>query len=583
MSASAQVSAPRRARSLAGLARSFRLWAAEATVIEPPLVAGANDAERRLLGALGGIARAIGGAHVAEWTPHVRQWATSAPEPPDEVMDAVLEVLGVDGDPFSALYDASISGPNRRRLGTVFTPAPLVDHMLRLAARELREPPVYVVDPGAGVGAFSLAAARRWPSARVIAVDVNVVTLGLLAARTAFEADRDDSGAALVRSIELVEGDYLDQLDWLYAPDTDGTVLALGNPPYTRMQELPREARHKAASLAQGVIDSGHANLAVLFQAATQKHMRPADISCMVVPGSFAYTRASAGLRRVLWESRRAIEVQRTPATTRVFRGRSVQATVVLVGAERKRKPPLQLRRIRLEAESVEVMESWSCSRADEPPANWFWSQEAHDQWDADSVPLADAALVKRGVATGANEMFFLTDDEASPLPASVLVPGVASLRAFKDHDLTDEAHGSYGGANTKRWLLAISPDAPLAGQLREYVESYEVTVKDRHLPSKRRPWYAITALPRPQILVSPLSKTSFKVVLNSARAVPSNNLFGITLLNGSNPGGLAEWLRSTAGQSELRRVSRRYHGGSHKLEPGDLRRIRVPKMLLLN
>ena len=42
--------------------------------------------------------------------------------------------------------------------------------------------PASVVDPGAGVGAFTLNAATRW-HAPLVAVDLNVVTLGLLAAR----------------------------------------------------------------------------------------------------------------------------------------------------------------------------------------------------------------------------------------------------------------------------------------------------------------------------------------------------------------------------------------------------------------
>lgn len=43
--------------------------------------------------------------------------------------------------------------------------------------------PAAVVDVGAGVGIFTTAAARRWPAAQVWSVDVNPITLGLLALR----------------------------------------------------------------------------------------------------------------------------------------------------------------------------------------------------------------------------------------------------------------------------------------------------------------------------------------------------------------------------------------------------------------
>jgi hypothetical protein len=80
--------------------------------------------------------------------------------------------------------------------------------------------------------------------------------------------------------------------------------------------------------------------------------------------------------------------------------------------------------------------------------------------------------------------------------------------------------------------------------------------------------------------MISPLSKLEFRVILNKAEAVPSNNLFGISLKNGGDPVALASWLRSKEGQKRLRKLSRRYHGGSYKLEPGSLRAVEVPETL---
>jgi hypothetical protein len=127
---------------------------------------------------------------------------------------------------------------------------------------------------------------------------------------------------------------------------------------------------------------------------------------------------------------------------------------------------------------------------------------------------------------------------------------------------------------------LVIPPDRELTGALAAYVKSFKKQVSERHLPANRPRWYALDEIPRPQILISPLAKESFKVVLNVVEAVPSNNLYGIDLLDGVDPWPLAEWLRSPAGQAELRRVSRRYPGGSHKLEPRDVRSVIVPANL---
>jgi adenine-specific DNA-methyltransferase len=564
-----------RFKTLPGLVRAFRRWADESEVLATPDVPGASEGERRVLGALGGVAAAVAGDHVARWPDALQRWAGSAAQPPDVILEAVLEDLGARVDPLTALYDASISAAHRRRLGTVFTPAPLVDHMLDLADDALECPPVCVLDPGAGVGAFTIAAARRWPLAHVVAIDVNVVTLGLLAARIAFEIDAEPDDAACLSRIEVVLDDYLDQLEERFATAAPTPVLALGNPPYTRIQELPHEYRRKAASFGGEMIDSGHANLAVLFQAATLNHMRADDLSCLVLPGSVGYTRASRGLRGALWHSSRPVRMHRTPATTRPFTGRSVQAAVLVVGPEEKQRSPVQLARVQINGDSAVVLEEWERVRGEDEPGNWFWTTQSEPS--GATVALADIARVRRGVATGANAMFFLSDAEAARLPKEVITPAVPTLRRFTHDDLDENTHVTWGNGRARRWLLAIPPDLRIRGELRSYIERYEEEVSHRFLPSQRRPWYSITDLHRPQLLVSPLSKSQFKVVLNSVRAVPSNNLLGITMNNGTGPLDLAEWLRSGDGQRELRRVSRRYHGGSHKLEPGDLKQLRVP------
>lgn len=564
--------------TLAGLQRAFREWAASGPRVATVYVAGATVDEGRLLALLGGIAAAIAGDSVAAWQEPLRSWAMASPTPPSRIVNATREALGRDEDALAALYNASISSSNRRRLGTVFTPQALVNHMLDLAQRELGAAPGVVVDPGAGVGAFTIAAARRWPTARVVSVDVNVVTLGLLAARLAFENGL--RGLGPLRRVELVHADYLDVLPSLFDQGSKEAVLVVGNPPYTRVQELPKEDRLKARRLAGEAIDNGHANLAMLIQAATVVHMRPIDVSCLALPGSFSYTRASRALRSSLWNSRRALAAQQTSASARTFTGRLVHAAVLLVGKERPRRTPLRLARLRIDAETVEVVESWTQSRPGPLPDNWF-STAAPVLEDSSRIPLGEVATVHRGTATGGNNFFFLDNAMRDALPAEVVVAAVPTLRDFFGLELTEDAHAEFGDATTKRWILVVPPNYVLRGALARYVARHAIEMSARHLPSQRTSWYTITDLPRPQILVSPLSSTAFKIVINAVGAVPSNNLLGITMRNGTAPGGLATWLRSRSGQAELLRLSRQYPGGSRKLEPTDLRAVRIPKSVL--
>ncbi len=253
----------------------------------------------------------------------------------------------------------------------------------------------------------------------------------------------------------------------------------------------------------------------------------------------------------------------------------------MVVGPVKTKRSPIQFARVQFDGDPAVLLEGWERERGEEEPANWFWSRDTDVIENA--VPLAEIAVVRRGTATGSNAMFFLTDADAARLPDGVVTPAIPTLKRFAGYEMNRVAHASWGDKQTKRWLLTIPRDLPIRGALRLYVEQFEGEVSRRFLPSQRKPWYSITDLTRPDLVIAPLAKTGFKVVSNSIRAVPSNNLFGITMRNGADPRALADWLRSDDGQRELLRASRRYHGGSHKLEPGDLKRVHVPPDLAVS
>jgi adenine-specific DNA-methyltransferase len=557
----------------AGVRRAVRAWARS---VEPDLlpdVAGASDQELRELAALGGLAAVLGHEEGPSWPDAIVRWAFHAPRPPESLLDVVERAFGAGLDPLAESYNASISASNRRRLGTVFTPDDVVQHMLDLVEQHLNCEPATVVDPGAGVGAFTLAAARRWPGARVVAIDVNPVTLGLLAARIAYERRSDESLAQV--EIDLWLADYMQSLPRLFTATSSGPIVVLGNPPYTRAQALSADYKQRAAELAGPMITSGHANLAMLFQALTMSHLRPGDLSCMVLPASMMYTRAARDLRRAIWTSRRPVVVDRWPARARAFIGRNVQAAVVLLGPESDDPGPMRFSRVGTSGGEVETIDAWDLDRSADPPSSWYAPNEASAHRTG-ARELGEVTKVRRGVATGANSVFFLDDETASVMPEDVLSRAVATLRSFTGTDLTAAIHDDWGAKGARRWLLTLDPSKKLPDAVRGYMEAHR-DVEDRHLCQQRAKWWAITDLPRPNILISPLSKNGFKIVVNSVNAVPSNNLLGISVFSSPSVSALATWLRSVPGQEELLRVSRRYHGGSYKIEPGDLKRVRLP------
>jgi hypothetical protein len=150
-------------------------------------VVGPNLHERRQLAALGGVAAALADRsmppiHIKAFPIAVQHWLKNAPRPPAALVDALCADLREGFDPLALVYERIVAGPRRRRLGTFFTPTAVLDYMHAIV-RRLPVRPEVVADPGAGVGAFTVAALRWWRECEVHAVDVNLVTLGLLATR----------------------------------------------------------------------------------------------------------------------------------------------------------------------------------------------------------------------------------------------------------------------------------------------------------------------------------------------------------------------------------------------------------------
>lgn len=546
------------------LVRQIAQWAlaSSAEPLPPEAVPGTNDIERRALAALGGLAGALAGERARSWPVALSDWARATP-PPAELVSATEREFSGGTDVLASVYERLVSGRNRRRLGTFFTPPSVVEFMLDRAESLLRDPPI-VIDPGAGVGAFSLAAKRRWPSADVIAVDVNVVTLGLLAARR-------DAG------VEVVLEDFLKWATSNSLP-TDKPRLWVGNPPYTRHQELTPTAKDEAMEAARGRVTSRRAGLSAYFLAATLVARQPDDVICYLLPGPWVDTAYGGPLRKALLDCAGAVELYGFGTDVEMFPGTRVAAMTLVLGPDANSRT-LRTASARLSASGVETVRNANRDR----PVNgarlgrWLWPRQASSNR---GIPLRTVARVRRGVATGANRFFFLTDDERAVLPVGATLPAVLRLRKVDGNILTAGEHRRLRERGERSWLLALNEGELLDDDsvLEWLTNAMEAGVHERYLAGHRDPWYAVEKIRPPDILVGPMGTDRIRAVRNDAAAIPSNAIYGLYLdqrLDLVAP--LTDWLNSPDGQIALRAQARTYGAGLVKLEPSDLSAVLVP------
>ena len=538
------------------------------------LVPGTDEDERRNLANLGGIAKAVAGSSVLDWPEPLKSWAENAPSLPSRLARDLHGQSPNLRETFETLYECLVSGRSRRRLGTFFTPTPVVEFLLERSENVLGVPSE-VIDPGAGIGAISLAAHCRWQSARILAVDVNTVTLGMLAAVCA------------ARKIDRVELVFADYLTWIREslPVDSGPRLFVGNPPYTRYQELPREIRSEYLRSTRDLISSKRASLSAYFLASSLKALRPQDGLAFVLPGSWTEAHYGRRLSEALWEQHhRRVDFYPFPLDTIVFHGALVTALVVVVGPRKSSRQVISVSSSLIGNGEVHVGAPRVDPRYGAKPANiglWLWPRpQPPSDNGLPTVELGELARVRRGVATGANKFFFLTDHQRDQIPTSATIPGLVRLGYVEGDTLDRTAHDRIGARGERRWLLwLLDENLLLDDSIRALIgEGEREGLNLRYLTSRRNPWYLVEDVPAPDIFVGSMGRNKLRSVQNLIRAVPSNSMYGIYLKDKpclARP--LTNWLNSSDGQSSLRSVARTYAGGLYKIEPSNLLGIRVP------
>lgn len=133
-----------------------------------------------------------------------------------DYLEALRRLIEAGDDPLGEFFLALRPQITRRDDGAVYTPSLIVRSMVRWAAGEAT--PARVVDPGAGSGRYIIAAAQAFPSATLVACDIDPLALLMLRANAAVLgfADRLDAQLTDFRKLRLTK--------------IDGATLYIGNP-----------------------------------------------------------------------------------------------------------------------------------------------------------------------------------------------------------------------------------------------------------------------------------------------------------------------------------------------------------------
>lgn len=471
-------------------------------------------------------------------------------------------------DPLGEAFCVIRSPLARRKQGATYTPAMVVQAMIGWAKAEGRNP-VRVVDAGAGSGRFTVAAAKAFPKAKLIAVELDPLATLMLRANAAVcgFAGRLDVQLADYRNIGL--------------PHVKGATLFIGNPPYVRHHDIQLRWKKWLAETAAalGFKASGLAGLHIHFFLKTRTLAKEGDFGTFITASEWMDVNYGSLLRAMLADGLGGSAVHVIDPKAQLFADAMSTGSITCFRVGQR---PEQL--IMRSVENLEDLSTLSTGRAVE------WSDlQASKKWtiliresrkpNTDEIELGEFFRVHRGQVSG-NNAVWIENPAALELPARFLIPTITRAR-----DILDAGDELLDAKRLKRVI-----DLPV--DLSELTKS-EKKIVDRFLAWARRQggnkgwiathrqaWWSVGLRAPAPIVCTYMARRVPAFVRNRAEARHLNIAHGLYPREPMTDAALdavIHHLRATINVSS----GRTYAGGLVKFEPGEVARLHIPSPAL--
>jgi hypothetical protein len=477
--------------------------------------------------------------------------------------------------------DSLKTAAERNKWGQFATPFALALSLARYAHKTLGKERLRFLDPAIGTGSFYSALSQVVPAMSIEAA--TGIELDPLFAEAA-ESLWGKSG------LHVVRGDFTKQ-----KPPAQRFTLVLTNPPYVRHHHLESDAKDRlkeqlARSLHMEI--SGLAGLYCYFLLLCHDWMEEQGLAIWLIPSEFMDVNYGVTLRRYLTERVTLLHIHRFCPTDVQFTDALVSSAVVVF---RKTLPPPG-HRVRfsfggeIENPSTEALVPLDVLRQSRK-----WTQfPARTNFESTDEPtLGDLFVIKRGLATGSNSFFILSEEETKTwhIPRRFLKPILPGPR-YLTADIIDQRADGAPVVSPHLYLLDCSePEEKIkVSWPRFYAYLQKGREQDIHvsyLASHRAPWYSQEQRPPAPFLCTYMGRSAngkhpFRFIWNRSDATAHNvylMLYPKSRLQealNNHPELAARVFEALQSVTPGQFISegRVYGGGLHKVEPKELAQI---------
>lgn len=464
------------------------------------------------------------------------------------------------GDAFARVRPAHV----RRSDGATYTPAPIIASMTTWAAAE--GTPTRVVDAGAGSGRFLLAAAPRFPKAKLVAIESDPVAALLLRANLAT--------AGLAHRATVIVGDYRHTT----LPQVRGKTLFIGNPPYVRHHQISEADKQwfADAAAAYGVRASKLAGLHLHFFVRTMQLAKPGDFGVFITSAEWLDVNYGATLRQLLADGLGGVALHVLDPAVMPFADATTTGAITCFRVG-QRPDALCVRAVesldRLNGLSTGTLVPWETVASSN---RWSTIIRPGAAVPAGYVELGELCRVHRGQVTGSNSVW-IAGEHTRGLPDEVLAPTVTKAR-----DLL-AAGDKLADRDRLRRVVNLPADLDeLPAQFRPAVRRFLKWAKGQgadqsYIAQHRRAWWAVGLKDPAPLLCTYMARRAPAFVRNLCDARHINIAHGLyprEPMDDRLLDALATWLRHNIGVES----GRTYAGGLTKFEPKEIERLWVPR-----
>ena len=540
-----------------------------------------------------------------------------------ESLDALRHRLANANEPtedIGRIFERIIPSNSRKKLGQFRTPEHVAEAMAEWAIRDGTDS---VLDPGMGAGALTSAmykAKQRADGEQSIdeMYGVDLSQLSVVMATTALKLV-NGGGTPHFQTADFLDTVAEGETSRLVQNESGGVVqfqkvdAIVSNPPYSRHQEISQKDKARVNQIAS-------ANAAMEFDLRSPMYLYFIVHAAQFLDngGRMAVITSSEWLETHYGKKLRAFLLNNFAVRgmivynpeVEVFDGPMTTACISLL--ERKDSgagdcttsflrlsewPGLQTVLEAVDGEvSVGKTEYGYLNRLPQtellPKRDWtdYLSPESVEELP-ELTPFHELADIKRGIATGNNDFFCLSEAEAEEREISEEYR-VKLIRRTNGlaYDLRNEDWEEWRDDGDEVWLLYCHDeedelierhDIGDPAVVKYLDEGEEQGANEGYLVEKRNPWYRVEKRDPPPTLVTYMSKSGFRFIRNQAGVVSLNNLHNIsfpedTEYNPKELNALLAYLNSDIVNKIVERSGREYGGGLHKIEPGELEHIPV-------